>query len=112
MHSPAFAFRPALMVISMVAGLALAVPAAAAGAAAPPPVPGPEGPAGPPALLPDGRVAPPPQVSAPQVSAGCPATGYGPNYYAPGTGKTVALTFDDGPGASTAKILSVLRATG
>jgi peptidoglycan/xylan/chitin deacetylase (PgdA/CDA1 family) len=62
--------------------------------------------------MPDGRVAAPPQVSSPQVSAGCPAAPYGPRYYAPGRGKTVALTFDDGPGASAAKILSILRAKG
>ena len=109
--------RPALAAISVMAGLAVAFPAASAAAAgtvvaAPPPVPGNEGPAGPPALMPNGRVAAPPQVSAPQVSAGCPAAPYGPSYYAPGSGKTVALTFDDGPGASTAKILSILRANG
>ncbi len=40
----------------------------------------------------------------------CPSASYGPNYYAPGTGKTVALTFDDGPGASTAQIISILHA--
>jgi peptidoglycan/xylan/chitin deacetylase (PgdA/CDA1 family) len=62
--------------------------------------------------MPNGRVAAPPRVSAPQVSAGCPAAAYGASYYAPGTGKTVALTFDDGPGASTAKILSILHAKG
>ena len=62
--------------------------------------------------MPNGQVAAPPRISAPQVSAGCPAAPYGPSYYAPGTGKTVALTFDDGPGASTAKILSILHAKG
>lgn len=46
------------------------------------------------------------------MSAGCPAAPYGANYYAPGAGQTVALTFDDGPGASTAKILSILHAEG
>ena len=34
----------------------------------------------------------------------------GPHYYAPGSGKTVALTFDDGPGPSTQAIINVLRA--
>jgi peptidoglycan/xylan/chitin deacetylase (PgdA/CDA1 family) len=39
----------------------------------------------------------------------CPAAPYGPRVYAPGgAGKTVALTFDDGPGASTAAILALL----
>jgi len=36
------------------------------------------------------------------------ATPYGPHLYAPGSGKTVALTFDDGPGRSTAAILAIL----
>jgi peptidoglycan/xylan/chitin deacetylase (PgdA/CDA1 family) len=34
----------------------------------------------------------------------------GPHYYAPGSGKTVALTFDDGPGPSTQAIINILRA--
>jgi peptidoglycan/xylan/chitin deacetylase (PgdA/CDA1 family) len=42
------------------------------------------------------------------AAAGCPAAAYGARFYAPGTGKTVALTFDDGPGKSTAAILAVL----
>jgi peptidoglycan/xylan/chitin deacetylase (PgdA/CDA1 family) len=44
--------------------------------------------------------------------AGCPAAEIGPHSAAPsipGGGKTVALTFDDGPGASTAAILSILQ---
>jgi peptidoglycan/xylan/chitin deacetylase (PgdA/CDA1 family) len=36
-----------------------------------------------------------------------PAT-YGIHRYAPGKGKTVALTFDDGPGALTAQVLRIL----
>jgi peptidoglycan/xylan/chitin deacetylase (PgdA/CDA1 family) len=78
----------------------------------PPPHSSDEGPAGLPARLPNGRVAQPPQVTSPQVSYGCQGAPYGPNYYAPGSGKTVALTFDDGPGSSTAGILSVLRSEG
>jgi peptidoglycan/xylan/chitin deacetylase (PgdA/CDA1 family) len=110
-------FRSALAVISVAAGLALAFPAAGAPpagavAAAGPPIPLDEGPAGPPARMPGGGVAAPPQVSSSQVSAGCPAAPYGPRYYAPGRAKTVALTFDDGPGASTAEILAVLRTQG
>ncbi len=96
--------------------LVTAVPAAAGAATAhrPPPLPSPsyEGPAGPPALMPDGRVAPPPPYASPEVAPGCPAAPYGPRYYAPGKGKTVALTFDDGPGASTGKIRGVLRKYG
>jgi peptidoglycan-N-acetylglucosamine deacetylase len=82
----------------------------AAAATAPPP--GNEGPAGPPALMPNGKVAAPPQVTAPQVSTSCPAAPYGAQRSAPGSGKTVALTFDDGPGASTASILSILAKYG
>jgi peptidoglycan/xylan/chitin deacetylase (PgdA/CDA1 family) len=82
----------------------------AAAATAPPP--GSEGPAGAPALMPNGKVATPPQVTAPQVSTSCPAAPYGAQRSAPGSGKTVALTFDDGPGASTASILSILARYG
>jgi peptidoglycan/xylan/chitin deacetylase (PgdA/CDA1 family) len=92
-------------------GLFGSVPVAAAGVTPQPP-PGSEGPAGPSALMPNGRVATPPEVTAPQVSTGCPAAPYGTNSYAPGSGKTVALTFDDGPGASTASILSILASYG
>jgi len=38
----------------------------------------------------------------------CPAASYGAHFYAPGKGKTVALTFDDGPGRTTAAVLAVL----
>ena len=43
-----------------------------------------------------------------KTSRRCPRTSYGAHFYAPGRGKTVALTFDDGPGRSTAAILKVL----
>ena len=42
------------------------------------------------------------------VAVDCPAAPYGPRLYAPGSSKTVALTFDDGPGRSTAAILAIL----
>jgi peptidoglycan/xylan/chitin deacetylase (PgdA/CDA1 family) len=42
------------------------------------------------------------------VPAGCPAVPYGAQTYAPGKSKSVALTFDDGPGRSTAAILAIL----
>jgi peptidoglycan/xylan/chitin deacetylase (PgdA/CDA1 family) len=45
----------------------------------------------------------------PTSPAKCPAAAYGARHYAPGTGKTVALTFDDGPGRSTDAILGILR---
>ena len=42
-------------------------------------------------------------------TASCPKAPYGAHFYAPGRGKTVALTFDDGPGRSTWQILKILR---
>ncbi|MGO9334597.1 MAG: polysaccharide deacetylase family protein [Acidimicrobiales bacterium] len=54
-------------------------------------------------------------TTVPSPASGCPTPDYGPNFYAPtipSGGKTVALTFDDGPGASTATILSILEAYG
>jgi len=42
----------------------------------------------------------------------CPPAGYGVRSAAPGTGRTVALTFDDGPGASTDAILRILQNAG
>jgi peptidoglycan/xylan/chitin deacetylase (PgdA/CDA1 family) len=54
--------------------------------------------------------------SSPATTSGprsiCPKTSPNPAFYAPGRGKTVALTFDDGPGASTAAIISVLESYG
>lgn len=47
-------------------------------------------------------------TAAVSAAASCPAAPYGARFYAPGSGKTVALTFDDGPGRSTAAILGVL----
>jgi peptidoglycan/xylan/chitin deacetylase (PgdA/CDA1 family) len=41
-------------------------------------------------------------------AGGCPAPRPGVLEHAPGTGRTVALTFDDGPGPWTPKILAVL----
>jgi peptidoglycan/xylan/chitin deacetylase (PgdA/CDA1 family) len=74
-----------------------------------------EGPAGPPASLPGGHVATTPAVR-PQrrVPSGCGAAPYGANFYAPdlGSRKTVALSFDDGPGPTTSGIISVLRQYG
>ncbi|HET8684318.1 MAG TPA: polysaccharide deacetylase family protein [Micromonosporaceae bacterium] len=84
----------------------------------PPPSPGsgvslPEGP------WPPGEVlaANPADVPAPLATAAvstlpCPPAAYGVNHYAPGTGRTVALTFDDGPGVTTAAILAILQQYG
>ncbi|MHB1929147.1 MAG: polysaccharide deacetylase family protein, partial [Acidimicrobiales bacterium] len=41
--------------------------------------------------------------------AACPAPVPGARFYAPGSGRTVALTFDDGPGTTTPALLAVLR---
>src|SRR5690242_20340380 len=89
------ASRLRLLAVALALGTigAFATPAAAATQ----PPPGSEGPAGPPALMPNGQVATPPQVSSPRISTGGPAAPYGPQSAAPGSGKTVALTFDDGP---------------
>jgi peptidoglycan/xylan/chitin deacetylase (PgdA/CDA1 family) len=46
------------------------------------------------------------------LAAACPAVGSGVRHSAPGSGKTVALTFDDGPGASTEAIMRILRDAG
>jgi peptidoglycan/xylan/chitin deacetylase (PgdA/CDA1 family) len=89
-----------------------AIGAFAAPAAAASPPPGSEGPAGPAALMPDGQTATPSPAISPQVSTSCPAAPYGAQSAAPGSGKTVALTFDDGPGASTASIVSILARYG
>ena len=43
-------------------------------------------------------------------AGGCPAEAGATVREAPGPGRTVALTFDDGPGAWTPKVLEVLRA--
>ena len=42
----------------------------------------------------------------------CPAASPGVHHYAPGPAKTVALTFDDGPGTTTQAILSILQRYG
>jgi len=82
--------------------------AGTASAVGPPPGSLPEGPAGPPATMAFGGAARRPAVTGVTAAASCPAAPYGPHFYAPGQSKTVALTFDDGPGKSTAAILSVL----
>jgi peptidoglycan/xylan/chitin deacetylase (PgdA/CDA1 family) len=45
----------------------------------------------------------------PDATRRCPKAPYGPSFYAPGRGKTVALTFDDGPGRTTGQVLAMLR---
>jgi peptidoglycan/xylan/chitin deacetylase (PgdA/CDA1 family) len=51
-------------------------------------------------------VAPPATGST--LAVGCPPAPDGVRWTAPGTGRTVALTFDDGPGRSTEAILRIL----
>ena len=51
---------------------------------------------------------PRPSASRGTAAVGCPPAPYGMHLYAPGSSKTVALTFDDGPGRSTAAILAIL----
>jgi peptidoglycan/xylan/chitin deacetylase (PgdA/CDA1 family) len=52
-------------------------------------------------------------AAGPASPANCPAAAYGAHRYVPVTGKsaarTVALTFDDGPGRSTGAIIAILR---
>ena len=94
-----------ILLISAVAGTAIVCVSAAASPGHPQPVR--EGPAGPPARPADGRAARPPRLTA--TTSRCPRASYGPHFYAPGRRRTIALTFDDGPGRSTARILSILR---
>lgn len=54
----------------------------------------------------------PTTAAATAAPSGCPVPSAGVHYFAPGGGRTVALTFDDGPGPSTKAILSILMAKG
>ena len=72
-----------------------------------PAVPPQEGPADPVAVMPGRSVAQPPSVGV-AATAESPAASNSARLYAPGDSKTVALTFDDGPGKSTAAILAIL----
>jgi peptidoglycan/xylan/chitin deacetylase (PgdA/CDA1 family) len=47
-------------------------------------------------------------ATAARAATSCPSAPYGVRTTAPGAGKTVALTFDDGPGRDTRRILAVL----
>src|SRR5215213_5862196 len=61
-------------------------------------------------LAADPATVPAPDPMAPSAAAAaCPPAPSGVQHSAPGAGKTVALTFDDGPGASTQAILDILR---
>ena len=77
----------------------------------PPAQPLPEGPWPPSDVLAGdpAQVSPPPQSFSAQATT-CPVPPLGVQRTAPGGGKTVALTFDDGPGTSTDQILGILTA--
>jgi peptidoglycan/xylan/chitin deacetylase (PgdA/CDA1 family) len=78
----------------------------------PPPPPTVEGPWPPEKVLAvDPSTVSPPDVATTFASS-CPAAPYGVQHYAPGSGRTVALTFDDGPGASTQAIMNILEDRG
>jgi peptidoglycan/xylan/chitin deacetylase (PgdA/CDA1 family) len=97
----------AAAVILLGAGVAVAAPG---NAGSKPPV-GSQGPAGLAARMPDGRIATPAIKDLP-ASEGCPVPPRGAQFYAPrrrGYTKTVALTFDDGPGKTTDRILRILH---
>jgi peptidoglycan/xylan/chitin deacetylase (PgdA/CDA1 family) len=105
----------AVVMATLLGGAGLIAPAAFAspvgGPGGPPRV---EGPASSSGVL--AGSAPAPAVSGPVVAAGCvPATPTA-SFYAPAApegGKTVALTFDDGPGpTTTAQVIAVLRKYG
>ena len=54
----------------------------------------------------------PPDDVVSALAVTCPSAGYGVRTSAPGSGKTVALTFDDGPGPQTAPMMRVLEDAG
>jgi len=105
-----------LLVAALLAGavsfMAPVAQAAPVTPSAPPPTDLPEGPWPPSEVL----AADPATVATPRAAAQaattCPAVAGVVNHSAPGSGKTVALTFDDGPGVSTAGIMSVLESAG
>src|SRR3954452_18251064 len=107
--------RGFLLVVAAVLAWTATVPMAQA-APVPPPQPPPaqplpEGPWPPSEVLAGdpATVTPPPESFSAQAQT-CPAAPLGVQRSAPGGGKTVALTFDDGPGTSTDQILKILTA--
>ena len=67
---------------------------------------------GPSAARPTAATSAPTAPTGAPAAVSCPAAPYGPRLYAPGSSRTVALTFDDGPGRSTAAILAILARYG
>jgi peptidoglycan-N-acetylglucosamine deacetylase len=97
------------------AGLALALVPLAAGAAQAR-SDRPEGPWPPSSVLARNPADVPPPAgtarAAAAAAASCPTPAPGAHSVAPGSGKTVALTFDDGPGASTDQVIAILEDAG
>ena len=58
----------------------------------------------------DERLSPHGRTALPPLAEQCPEAASTPLYHAPGDGRTVALTFDDGPGPYTGQVLAALRA--
>ena len=101
--------RILLVGLVVVATSLLGTPAQAAPDPGPPPNPLEEGPWPPSEVLAVDPATVDPPLSAAAAISDCPAAPYGVQRTAPGSGRTVALTFDDGPGASTEAILAILR---
>ena len=98
--------RPLVLLVPVALALAAAAPARAASA----PVPLPEGPWPPRSVL--ATESPGVAAATDVISTGCPATTATVHRNAPGAGKTVSLTFDDGPGPGTASIVRILQQYG
>ena len=117
MSAPRFRSRAAFIVLPLFLAIATVAPLSAAAAATPPPSPTPsmslpEGPWPPQEVLAPNAAQIPAPAPAAVSTASCPAALYGVQRTAPGSGKTVALTFDDGPGKTTMSILSILQQAG
>src|SRR3954470_23607532 len=103
--------RGALLIGAIIVGGGAAPPGPASAPAAPRDLP--EGPWPPSTVLSaDPRTVPAPPARALAAAAPCPPAPAGVHSRAPGSGKTVALTFDDGPGASTDAIIGILEDAG
>jgi peptidoglycan/xylan/chitin deacetylase (PgdA/CDA1 family) len=112
---PGRPFRAGVVLLAVPVTVLVGLRADAAPAPAPP-APGvlslPEGPWPPGDLLAPQTGATPAAVTAAVVNPKCPAPPAGVQHYAPGSGRTVALTFDDGPGPTTMQLLDILQDTG
>jgi peptidoglycan/xylan/chitin deacetylase (PgdA/CDA1 family) len=95
-------------------GLTIAGSPAQAAPTSPPPPPEPlvAGPWPPSRVLADDPAAVSPPDVAAALAVTCPPAPSGVNRTAPGNGRRVALTFDDGPGASTEAIIRILQEHG